>query len=632
MLNIPDSIKNLFQTDGVRKNFRASFPNGELPDITNANIVQESVRFTESLCSQDVLKFGLTEASVIEFETVGVANMYGMQIRCSCEIDVSGLPAEEIADIAAAEWDGELVQLSASDLGWPFFRVPYGEFRVESCPRNHEAMARRKVTAYTKTAASRWPGTTFFPEPNYFPEILVDASAFSAEATNDMIKTELNGDARSARVYFFDSRMRRYTLTFHATESYDVARWLSREVSSEVGLAFSDFVEVKFGALIEERLAALDQISHYMDSRGWDLTYDVNGNKIFDSNRHALTSRAGWLFTPGIYYDVIDDVGVSIDNVMSQPLISGRKFPIINGLEYHTTTQQNARDFAFARPYGEYGDAYFSMSATIFLGPVEDATRFMIYTPDNGGAYEKLNRKISAIENVEITTYKLRDYSNCKILVENSGKLDNGFMGDNYNSGTSLSADLYSYENAIDTAAILDGYLELNAQFGKVDRWAGLQLMRISDAAPVALTAGQYRNFWWDEFNVAPIGKITAAFTDEGGGTQEFSYRIGPGASTYDMSGNAVLQQLYGGSVSRVQQLLAERFVPHLAPVNFTPIDLNMKGLPYLEDGDYLAVTAEDGTVAYSYNMRHELEGVQVLAANVTSVSGEIIDSEEGRE
>ena len=59
MLNIPDSVKALYKQDGVRKNFRAHFPGGELPDITNDNIVMESVKFTESICSQDVFKFGL---------------------------------------------------------------------------------------------------------------------------------------------------------------------------------------------------------------------------------------------------------------------------------------------------------------------------------------------------------------------------------------------------------------------------------------------------------------------------------------------------------------------------------------------------------------------------------------------
>ena len=154
MLNIPDSVKALFKQDGVRKNFRAHFPNGELSDLTNENVMQESVKFTESVCSQDVFKFGLTEASVIEFETVGGGNMYGMTIDCSCEIDCSSLSAADKAAIAAGTWDGTW------DGENEVFSVPYGTFRVESCPRDHQAMAHRKVTAYTEDMS----------EPNEFEQ------------------------------------------------------------------------------------------------------------------------------------------------------------------------------------------------------------------------------------------------------------------------------------------------------------------------------------------------------------------------------------------------------------------------------------------------------------------------------
>ena len=71
-------------------------------------------------------------------------------------------------------------------------------------------------------------------------------------------------------------------------------------------------------------------------------------------------------------------------------------------------------------------------------------------------------------------------------------------------------------------------------------------------------------------------------------------------------------------------------FIPHLAPINFTPIDLEMKGLPYIEAGDALAVTAQDGTACNSYALRRELDGVQSLTDQIDSESGLIIDSEEG--
>ena len=141
MLNIPSSVKTLFQTDGIHKNFRVHFPNGEFGDITNDNVVQESVKFTESLCSQSTFKFGLAEASVLEFETVGIGNMYGMMIEASIEIDCSSLSAADKAAIAAGTWDG-----TWSD---DVFGIPLGTFRVNSCPRDHQSMAHRQVTAYT---------------------------------------------------------------------------------------------------------------------------------------------------------------------------------------------------------------------------------------------------------------------------------------------------------------------------------------------------------------------------------------------------------------------------------------------------------------------------------------------------
>ena len=270
MLNIPDSVKALFKRDGVRKNFRVHFPNGEFPDITNENVVQESVVFTESLCSQDVLKFGTTESSVIEFETVGIGNMYGMKIECGIEISLSSLSAADRSAIAAGTWDGtyfdnatgkNIFDVSQAEVGKnitgqtasryarvfvpcnpsttytlsvnnnifsngyqayaetatvtnpnsytgmatpqtittkattnylvfqfgissraitmqdlvdakiqlelgssvtdyepygysdAWFRVPYGTFRVESCPRDHQAMTHRKVQAYGYTVA-----------------------------------------------------------------------------------------------------------------------------------------------------------------------------------------------------------------------------------------------------------------------------------------------------------------------------------------------------------------------------------------------------------------------------------------------------------------------------------------------
>lgn len=91
MLNVPEEVKALCRTDGVRKNFRVHFIELDLPDLTNKDIVTESVTFTESLCSRDKLKFGVCEASSLSFDAVGVPDIKDALIKCGLDIDCSSV-------------------------------------------------------------------------------------------------------------------------------------------------------------------------------------------------------------------------------------------------------------------------------------------------------------------------------------------------------------------------------------------------------------------------------------------------------------------------------------------------------------------------------------------------------------
>ena len=92
MLSIPNEVKALLSQDYIYKNFQVFFPNKEMRfGIDNKNVEQESVVFTESLCSQQTMKFGLAEASQIEFTAIGVPNVLGSTIECAINIDCTSL-------------------------------------------------------------------------------------------------------------------------------------------------------------------------------------------------------------------------------------------------------------------------------------------------------------------------------------------------------------------------------------------------------------------------------------------------------------------------------------------------------------------------------------------------------------
>ena len=139
MLTVPQEIKDLLHQDHCQKNIRIHFPNGERSDICNNLIVKDSVSFTESICSQNTLKFGLCESSVFECETVGVGNIKDAKIRVYCEVycdpSVSGA-------------------VFKTDLQAYVYPIPYGVFTVDSCQRQAD-MIHRRIVAYGGTASIR---------------------------------------------------------------------------------------------------------------------------------------------------------------------------------------------------------------------------------------------------------------------------------------------------------------------------------------------------------------------------------------------------------------------------------------------------------------------------------------------
>ena len=617
MLNIPETVKALYKRDGVNKNFRAHFPNGELPDITNENIVQETVKFQESVCSQDVFKFGLTEASVIEFETVGVANMYGMTIECSSEIDCSSLSAAEITEIEAGTWDGEYVPLADSDLGYAFFRVPYGMFTVKSCPRDHQAMAHRRVTAYgdidelTNDKEEEEKTKLFFPYSSYTPnpehlfcsnlakcsdvdlrDLGYERKSMTAEDSGDVNYRYIDlkrtdGSTSHIRVhgYFY-----RY---YYSLTGGNLTYYIDPNLILELDTLDNDYEAFIEGAIQNLEWAGIDyELSGYASMR--DIVLDAFGNFPDESFPTALYPVARYV-----------TVKITNNNYTKTGAFESIYFP------------KGTKAF-----YGEISrEAYknglrIQIFAPHYLGMVAD------YDPGypRGVAYGYEYRLPYAyLYTKENTSLPLLRYSP---TLNTRSRMTGSFSSRWYNG--------HSYSDAYSYADFVNGWLELTGRFATASRTSGLTLLRLSNSSPVAFTPNEYSQMWFDEYDVNPIGTVRYSYTDEAGEEQIVNYKFGDGASIYDMTDNAVLKAMDGASREVIESLLDTYFIPHLSAVNFTPIDIAAKGLPYLEAGDAITVTAQDGTVCNSYALRRELDGVQSLTDQIDSESGLIIDSEEG--
>lgn len=636
MLNVPESVKALFKQDGIRKNFRVHFPGGELPDITNDNVVQESVRFTESLCSQDVLKFGLTEASVLEFETVGVANMYGMTIEAGIEIDLSSLSAAELAEIEAGSWDGVYVSESDTDLGFPFFRVPYGVFRVESCPRDHQAMAHRRVTAYgaspktvrnnpfetAKQAALNLP-----PEytPNMF-NLTKEIMGYSMPATlNGFTKTELSTSPYNPVQNTYQPRSMSsdnsitVTLLDGSTKILYGSAPLRIAYSDGAGTETNPYKLTK-NALFsadyngESYFSVLSEIARRLRDSELGIDLSASGYSNWIQLAKDLFGTEQNFFYPGVAYTLAVTTAPGV-------AITGR-YPFYQKIDIE---KSNPCFYPFV---GEYTDE---------ISPTETYTRItnygifeFIYYPTAYNVYT-IDFSVDITIRAPAPTFYLLTPSetvpDITFQFPSTGEGEVPFT----RLGASFKFKAHSYKPQGDVLDIINSWMELNAKFGRATLTGAFDELRLSNADPVPISPGEYENFWWDEYDVLPIGTVKYQYTAIVGDSTEqeaASYDFGEGQSVYDMTDNLMLQGC--GDELAAMALLDEYFIPYLDPICFTPIDLTMKGLPYLEAGDYLAVTAEDGTIAYSFAMRQTISGIQVLTAEIESTSGDIIESEEG--
>lgn len=165
MITISNDLQAALASDSVNKDVVISFPYESRADITNTHIVSESLVFQESICSEEKIKFGLAEASYLEFQ-------------CFDELDMTG----STIDVSIGVDNDDLTEY-----------VPLGRFIVDQCSKDHVGARLMKVTAYTNqgediqlSPVERMKrGLTLYAQAEYrlFPEKFIYANVPNMDAS-----------------------------------------------------------------------------------------------------------------------------------------------------------------------------------------------------------------------------------------------------------------------------------------------------------------------------------------------------------------------------------------------------------------------------------------------------------------
>lgn len=568
MLNIPDEIKALYKTDSVRKNFRVHFPNGENPDLTNSDIVAGSVSFTESVCSKDVLQFGLAEASRIEFECVNVPNIYGAVIECYNEIDATDADAQ--------------YQTTMPDLDYPVYQIPLGVFTVSSCPRSAGAMWKRRVEAYGRDIANAKESTLLYRKlgtvftvptiqqniPNLFAQELNNVPFATTSSTLTMGSTNVGSSSMGTLSWTYNG------------DNYTISPSVLQQRNYYFYNTYGDSINDLYKFTCDADTSVIDEI--YEDVRNLGFFEDP-------SNSEYVYPAFRCMFEPcGVFAQPTDSAEYRLAMTFDSIEDSGWLYPHSDGNHYFTIVYPNyTLDFELKKN-----------------GTLEKTYHVVPYITN--ASLKKYNATDTRLQKMNITVESTRDYGNGDYafynavdvapILEGFGELNAKFIHANRQSEN----EMVVLSKASPVSMSTDEYSSL---------WWDEY-----DISPIGSVEVSYKDADLNQDQVISYSLGTG------------------GQSVYQMTDNYILKnitqtasELGESTYNFVTGLIEAYFKPNVTDIAFTPVQFSSLGLPYLEAGDYLEIDDGNGGTVGTYIMSRTLSGVQFLEDDIESKGGEII-------
>lgn len=596
MIEVPAVIKTMLHNDTCPKNIRIHFPNGERTDICNDLIVKNSVSFTESLCSQNTLKFGLCESPIFECEVVGVGNVKGATIEVSCEIYCD-------ASVTGAEWRVDIQKY--------VYAIPYGTFVVDECKRQAD-LQHRKMKAYS-----------FY----YY-----DGNLSSENSIGNFFSERISTDSSAYVVPIEAFVYEKYPFFFDAS-AYDYTEKALQGGGSTSGTS---------GILRQWQYGGLTYVFHI-----WDYTYRSLNDGYY--NNKGVEFDIADINIDSNYESEMQDMLDTLVNDYGMPpfedLSYAEKF--YPPYAYLLSNDHTSSGEYEIKKYIKNPGKLFAYKRIINISP--NSVRFHLYTIDQYQAHHDVFfRTIQVLDPDRVISYKLINNINTDLSLTLEREYTEGYRFPYILQG-------YSYKNAydeIDTIKMFRGVLELQGLLGAYSRF-GMSLVNIKqkflfvpnldlypgeNVYPRGSIGGKllpqdYQSCWYDDSYTLPYGIIHIDFktveTVEGSQTVIDAFYdlylngITPDSDPttyqiYKVENNDVIKS----STWTSAQILSfcENIAANLSGVRYMPVDFVGRGLPYVEAGDTFEILTRSNDSITTIVLNRTLKGEQTLTDSYKSV------------
>lgn len=644
MIDVPVRVKDALRDGRLKKNYRFVVLNSDgSTDFTidNNTLVSESVKFDERMCSGDTIKFGLCEGSSLEFRYFDHVNINGRRLNSFIDVEYLAESVDVSGKTLTAEKNGsytfksknntytllyvfpgggmipELYQLNSENnyqqqiellVGdeyyiaddvvvtvsfqgglRDFYSIPMGYFTVEKCPRQ-ASTGIYKVTAYNKLQST-----------------YLDAKA--NDKIMDIVKSGVIGGVNGVDVG---------TILDELLEGYSIKRdeeTVSFVISSET-IPSSDT-----SAIIATDITGTDNygylhsldVTNYLTPNNFSANnfyrFRINFKAIFDAiYSYVDSSMLQSYFKYGSNVDILSNF-LKGTTSFSQPLYVGT---------FQIRTSTDIEDFSIQTLRNEenYVTPWCTNITSLGFGIcglyAYDASQTRTWSQS------EINQAKSRIQNLLFTQ---------------------GYMSIEISARSDIEKTVITTAEAeslpdVTLRQLQAAVFEINAQYGQIDRitdlFEGVELnhSRLYPAnslfpANNLYPGGQgirgdrstYSKLWTDYQGIQKFRYLIITYKglDENNKAKDMTLQRtinADGNIDYYMSDNWLFKNLTW-SASDVGDY-ADAMVSKLRDVTWFPFEMWCAGLPYLETGDEIEITNDEGTYP-SYILQRQLQGIQNL-------------------
>lgn len=644
MLTIPSAVEEALK-NGAQKNFRVHFPNGERADITNDNIVSESVSFTESICSQSELKFGLAEASVLEFETVGVENIRGAEIEASVEVEyeeeVDLTPYSDGESKSGDEYtytvEGENIIFRGYSYGSNFilqeaFELdPSKTYRLSGCPAGgsiigYSLRANGNSLYFVfddndyalitgESSLQIWIYVNYSGELVFTPKLVEIGSSYSipyGKFVVDECPRQTNLEHRKITAYSRGISAENWNAIERAKRN--------TEISTKLDYTYNPLYASIASAGAEGRISVFEYGS--FSEGAFDNSYSED---IDDS-----TSIEFEFYGDLEYYDKDKLLYFEADVVPFAEIEAEIRQVCASFTESKIKQIINSVRYVYENPLSvsieEYDSSGSSGVTSSLYTDKEHLTKGSYVYPymTHPNASEK-GRIYGMFSSFEINTinhvfYVRRNLESAYATYETAVWLPATTL-----KRTKVGTNRYICSAVEEYSAndCLIASLELCGLFGRRNRNGNFDLVSLNNnfiEEPVyEIQKSEYSSFWYEEQPTLPYGKLCANYLVNG---EEFYYEVfctnEYPSITYDFSENILIKNGNFAVANDVMYLLMH-LMTHIGYIQYIASDISSIGLPFLEAGDVIDVVAADDNLVRTFVEKRTISGVQALFDDISS-------------